>query len=168
MNAKSAASSYFQKVIDGGDKATGAHSSAEDAIIQGELVKEIRVTVRMRALWRPLSRRCDWATVSWLVDGEEKFSFALSPELDTHVIQTISGRILVYEDRKREVVGQLNYQWDVNRLKLDQVGFWALELGASTMLILEKRGEDIWRRVGVARNVRNDYFALAGSKTLYL
>ncbi|CAO2653063.1 Nn.00g024740.m01.CDS01 [Neocucurbitaria sp. VM-36] len=168
MNVKTARSPFFQRVVDGSNKATSARSDAEDTVRQGEHVKEICVTGRMRALWKPSSRRSDWSTASRLVDGEEKFSFATNPEQDIHAIQTGSGRILVYEDRKREVVGQLDFRWDARRMQLEPVDLWALELGTSTMLLLEHCGEEIWRRVGVAWDVREDYFASAQCKTLIL
>jgi hypothetical protein len=167
-NAKSAGSSFFQRVVDDGNKAAGARSGADDAVRRGEQVKEICVTGRTRTFWGPSSRRSDWSTISRLVDGEEKFSFATNPEQDMHAAQPESGRILVYEDRKREVVGQLDFRRDVKRVQLDQVDLWALELGVSTMLLLEHCGEGRRRRVGVAWDVREDYFASAQCETLIL
>jgi len=167
-NAKSARSSFFQRVVDDGNKTAGARSSADDVVRRGEQVKEICVTGRKRTFWGPSSRPSHWSTVSRLVDGEEKFSFATNPEQDMHAVQPESGRILVYEDRKREVVGQFDFRRDVKRVQLDQVDLYALELGVSTMLLLERCGEGRWRRVGVAWDVREDYFASAQCETLIL
>ena len=144
------------------------HDTSSDGVRQGEQVKEIRVTGRMRRFWKPSSRRSDWSTVSRVVDGEEKFTFANSPETDTHAAHPESGRILVYEDRKREVLGQLDYRRDVDRVQLAQVDMWALEIGCSTMLLLEHCGERIWRRIGVAWDVRGDYFASAQCEAIGL
>lgn len=167
-NAKSARSSFFKLEREDGNKSAGARSGAEDAVRRGEQVKEISVTGRVRTFRGSSSRRTDWSTVSRLVDGEEKFSFAANPEQDVHAIQAESGRVLVYEDRKKEVVGQLDFRRDVNRVESDQMDLWALELGASTMLLLEHCGEGRWRRVGVAWDVRQSYFDSAECDTLIL
>ncbi|KAF1840634.1 HET-domain-containing protein [Cucurbitaria berberidis CBS 394.84] len=134
MTDKSARSSFFQRVEDGRNENSGARSSAEDAVKRGEHVKEICVFGRMRTLWKPSSRSTDWSAVSVLVDGEERFSFAINPEQNMHTLEPESGRILVYEDRKRGVVSQVDFQRDV----------------------------------GVAWDVREDYFASAQCRALIL
>lgn len=85
-----------------------------------------------------------------------------------HAVKLESGRILVYEDWKRDVVSQVDFQWDVKIVKSDQLELWALELGISILLLPEYCGEGTRRRVGVAWDVREDYFALAQCKTLIL
>jgi hypothetical protein len=167
-NVKSETSSFFQRVQDDRSKIAGARHSTEDAIKRGEHITEICVAGRIRPLWNPSSRYSNWSTVSRMVSGEEKFSFATDPEQNIHAIERDSGRVLVYEDRKREVVGQLDFRRDVDRVQSNQVNLWALELGSSTMLLLKHYGGGIWHRVGVAWDVREDYFASAQRQTLYL
>lgn len=167
-NAKSESSPYFRIVAHDGVQKAEHDTDADDGVRRGEQVKEIHVTGRTRRFWQPSSRRSDWSTVSKVVDGEEKFTFASNPEVDRHAAHPESGCILVYEDRKREVLGQLDYRRDVERFQLDQVDTWTLEIGRSTMLLLEHCGEGRWCRIGVAWDVREDYFASTQSATLIL
>jgi hypothetical protein len=60
-----------------------------------------------------------------------------------------SGRITMYEDRKRELIRQLDFQQDVERMH-DQIELWTLKPRVSTMLLLKYCGESTWRRAGVA------------------
>ena len=168
MDAKSARSSSFHRNIDDDDRTAGARRGADEAIRRGEQVKAISVTGRARSFWGSSSVRTPWSAISRQVDGQEKFSFASSPQQDKHAVQPVSGRVLMYEGRKREVVGQLDFLRDVERVQLGDVDLRALELGVSTLLLLEDRGEGSWRRVGVAWNVRGDYFASAQCKTFIL
>jgi hypothetical protein len=168
MNNKSARSSFFQRIVNDTNKTARARSDTEDAVTRGEHVKEICVSGRARTLWKPSSRRGDWSSVSRLVNGEEKFSFAANPEQDMHAVQAESGRILVYEGRKKEVISQLDFRWDVEKVQSDHMDLWALELGTATMLLLEHCGGGICHRVGVAWDVREDFFALAQCRTLVL
>jgi hypothetical protein len=156
---------YFRRVLFG-DAYQGI--GIEDRIRWGQDVKMICVQGRIRDLWKPLSHWSDWSTISRLVGDEERFVFAVNPEQNTHALETSSGRVLVYEDRKREVISQLDFKADVTRIKSSQVHLYAFELGSSTMLLLEHCGQGIWRRVGVAWDVREDYFAKARCETLYL
>jgi hypothetical protein len=168
MDSQSAKSPYFEHVQFAGTHNTIIHTNVEDAIDRGQNVRTICVKGRIRELWKPLSCRSEWSTVSKSVDGEEKFTFAGNPGRDTHAVDAASGRVLVYEDRKREVISQLDFQSDVKWVQWGQVYLYAFELGVSTMLLLERRGEGIWRRVGVAWNVRCDFFASAQCQTLYM
>ncbi|KAF2820713.1 HET-domain-containing protein [Ophiobolus disseminans] len=167
INVKSLRLSDFEFMGDDGDNSARL-GSTEDAVKRGEHVMKICVKSRMRPLRKPTSRRKDWSTISKIVNAEEKFSFASNPEQDMHAIDPATGRILVYEDRKREVIGQLDFQRDIQRVQWDQVHLWALELGTSTMLLLEHCDRDLWRRVGVAWDVREDFFALAQCSTVII
>lgn len=168
MNANSKESSYFEWIGGDGHGIVGVCSGTETAVKQGEHVKNICVTGRMRPLWQQSSCLIDWSTVSDVVDGEERFSFAANPELNMHAVQIARGRLLVYEDRKREVVVQLDFRRDVQRLQSGQLHLWVFELGASTLLVLECCPGDTWRRVGAAWDVREDFFAPAHCNTIIL
>ncbi len=169
MNSKSAKSPFFQWIEDNSNKYPGGASRhADDAIKLGEQVKQICVTGRLRRLWRPSSRLQDWHTISRSIDGEEKFSFAANPEQDMHAVEATSGRVLIFESRKREIIGQLDFQRDVRRAQSQQIDLWAFEIGVSNMLLLERYHDGTWRRVGVAWNVREDYFTSEDCEMLIL
>jgi hypothetical protein len=168
MDSESAKSPYFEHVQFVGIQDTITHTNVEDATNRGQNVKTICVKGRIRELWKPSSRHSEWSTVSKSVDGDERFTFAGNLGRDTHAVDAISGRVLVYEDRKREVISQLDFQSDVKWVQLGQLYLYAFEIGVSSMLVLEHRGEGMWRRVGVAWNVRRDFFASAQCQTLYM
>ena len=165
---ESAKSPFFGRIIDEDARNLRTLIDPEKAVKQGALVKNIGVKGRVRSLWKTSSHPTDWSNVSRNVDGEEKFTFASSPEQDMHAIHLESGRILVYENRKREIVGQLDFQQDIERVQLGQIHLWALEVGGTTMLLLEPCGENMYRRVGAAWDVRKDFFAMAKSQVLIL
>jgi hypothetical protein len=106
--------------------------------------------------------------VSKFVNEEEKFTFAALPEQDVHAIQQNSGRILVYEDRKKEVVSQLDFGRDIGRVQSNEVDLLALEVGETAMVLVEQCGQGIYRRVGAAWDVRKDFFTGADGAVLYL
>lgn len=168
MNLNSKRAPSFEWIGVAGTLTAGASSGIEDAIKRGEQVKEICVTGQMRRLWTSSSRSVHWSNFSTIVDGDERFSFTESPEQNMHSLEPNSGRILVYEDRKKEIIGQLDFRQNVIRTELNQVELWAFELGASTMLLLEHCGAESWRRVGVAWDVREDYFARANKRTVII
>jgi hypothetical protein len=160
-------SPHFQMSPDGYRPPT-IRDQVEVAISQGEAVKQICVTGRLRSLWRQSSQHVDWSVASRKVGGNEKFSFATIPGQDIHSIHDSSGRILVYEDGKKEILVQLDFRQDVIKVQSCQLYLSALEIGASSMLVLEKVEVDVYRRVGVAWNVRPDYFASGQITTLIL
>jgi hypothetical protein len=168
MNSESAKSPYFEHVQFVGDQNTITYANVEDVTSRGQNVKSLCAKARIRELWKPLSRCSEWSTASKSVVGEEKFTFAGNPGRVMHAVDATSGRVLVYEDRKREVTSHLDFQSDVKRVQLEQVFLYGFEIGVSTMLLLERRGEGMWRQVGVAWNVRNDFVATAQCQTLYM
>lgn len=100
INKGGARSSYFQRLGDDSNVRTHADGDVEAAIKRGESVKTIHISGRMRALWRPSSQPRDWSDICEIVDGEEKFTFGTDPGQEVHALEPITGRILVYEDRK--------------------------------------------------------------------
>ena len=164
-NARSPPSPDFQRLK---TYANGLPNEA-DVIKHGQRVKSVRVKSRMRPLWTPSSRHIEWSSVSRRVDDEEKFSFSASPEQAVHATHPETGRILVYESRKREIVGQIDFRRDVRRAISSQIDIFAFQLGLTTMLLLEKSNDgSAWRRVGAAWNVREDFFASADVRDIIL
>lgn len=167
-NVNSAPAASFQRIPDDTNRSAGGATSVEEAIEQGQEVKQICVYGRVRNLWKPDSRRIDWGSVSKFVNEEEKFTFAALPEQDAHAIQQNSGRILVYEDRKKEVISQLDFGRDISRVQSNEVDLLALEVGETAMVLVEQCGQGIYRRVGAAWDVRKDFFTGADGAVLYL
>lgn len=165
-NVTSARSAIFRLVDD--NSTTEANANIEEAVQKGEIVKEICVYGRVRELWKPSSLHVEWSSVSKMVQGVEKYTFFMKPEQNMHAIKSESGAVLVYEDRKREVIGQLDFRHDVQRLQHGTITLLALEVGETTMLLVERCGDSVCRRVGAAWNVRKDFFALAEPEVLVL
>lgn len=159
-DVKSARSAFFRIIPDDDDGRLMAQGREEEAVEKGTHTKKICVTGRVRKLWEPSSGYVDWSEVSHTVHGYEKFTFAANPQQNVHAVDLKSGRILVYENRKREVVGQIDFQHDVIRLRSGQMDLVALEMGETIMLLLEKSAGGTHRRVGVAWDVRKDFFVL--------
>ena len=167
-NVNSAPSAFFYRISDDTYTAAGAATNVEEAIEKGQDVKKICVYGRVRKMWKPNSWRVDWWSVSKSVEGAEKFTFAANPEQDVHAIHPASGSVLVYEDRKKEIVGQLDFGRDISRVQSREVDLLALEVGETAMLLLEDCGEGFYRRVGAAWNVRRDFFTGAEDAVLFL
>lgn len=159
-HVKSSRSSSFQYIPDVGFKRANEDPKQKSAIMRGADVKAICVTGRMRPLWKRASCRVEWSSISKPIGQEERFTFGAKPEQNVHALHSPSGRILVYEDRKRAVVGQIDFKHDVKNIESEQVEFWALEIGDTTMLLLEDCKDGTRRRVGAAWDVRKDFFAL--------
>jgi hypothetical protein len=159
-DARSLRSALFQHIPDEYTRTPAVRNYEGIAITRGEEIKRICVTGRVRPLWKPTSCYANWSSISTIVGNEERFTFGAKPERDTHAIHSPSGRVMVYENRKREVVCQLDFGHDVRKVQAKQVELSALEIGETTMLLLENCGDGTHRRVGAAWDVRKDFFAL--------
>lgn len=166
IDETSAPSVIFHEVDTGNKMIVLQDNSVGDAIIDGQNVREILVVGNVRTLWQPFSRAVNWSAVS--VHGKERFTFTINSQQDMHAIDGNSGRIVVYEDQKRAVVGQIDFHETVERLQKDLLDLWALEIRATTMLILQHYGGGVCRRVGIAWDVREDFFAQADVRSLTL
>lgn len=150
--------SMFSWVPDEHSRSPDTKLDVGSAIKRGEDVERLCVTGRTRALWKSSSRHVDGSTISKDVNGEERFTFSANPRQDMHAMNPGSGRVVVYEVRKREVVGQLDLERDIQRVQSGQVNLLALKMGETTMLLLEQRVEGAHLRLRVAWNVRKDFF----------
>ena len=107
-----------------------------------------------------------------MINLMEVFSFTSNPQQPMHAVEPTSGRVLVYEEHKKAVVGQLDFREDVEKLQSAQMEVQmevkALKLGTEIMLLLCYSGGGKWRRVGTAWDVRKDFFASTESETLTL
>lgn len=159
-DVKSARSQFFDWIPDNNATKSGAHIDVGTAIEEGQSVTELTVTGRVRFLWKSSSNHVPWAQVSRAANGEERFTFAERPEQDVHAVDPVSGRVMVYEDRKQEVVGQLDYRYDVERVQSGHLELLGLEVGETSILLLEKLDDGTHRRVGAAWDVRRDFFKL--------
>jgi hypothetical protein len=168
FDGKSMKSPDFEWIQDDSIGGAIVGDAAEQAIEVGGRVGRLCVTGRIRSLWKSTSRFIEWSEISRSAKGEEKFSFADNLERDLHAVHYQTGRVLVHENRKREVIGQLDFRRDVESLQSEWLGMSALQVGSSSMLLLQHCSDGTWRRVGVAWDVREDYFASARKETLIL
>ena len=168
MSPQNTSTSTFRRLPDDISSTSKDNADEKDAVERGQHVRQLRVRGRTRALWSLKSIRIDWSSITQMVEKEERYTFADNPERDVHAIHPQSGRIVVYEDRKREVICQLDFKQDVIRLQKDQIGLLAFEVGETTMLLLEHCGARVYRRVGAAWNVRRDFFTRAECKDVFL
>lgn len=142
---------------------------AADTVRRGAAVKCVKVRGRSRSFLSPGSRNQAWSMISKIVDGQEKYTFASNPEMSVHSADLTFGRVLTYEARKQEVLGQLDYRQDADRADKGFLQLHCLEIGESTMLLLEHCGTDSrYRRVGVSHGYRADFFAGVQSTELKL
>jgi Heterokaryon incompatibility protein (HET) len=131
-----------------------------DTVKRGAAVKCVKVRGRLRPFLSRGSRSQPWSAISKSFDGQEKYSFATNPEQPVHSADLLLGRVLTYEARKQEVLGQLDYRQDADRAEKELLQIHCLEIGESAMLLLEHCGTDSkYRRVGVSHGYREDFFA---------
>ncbi|OCL14334.1 HET-domain-containing protein [Glonium stellatum] len=132
----------------------------ENPVVQGAEVKQARVRGRLRPFWSSEARLQPWSNSSRTVNGKEVYSFAEMPEQSIYSVDMSRGRVLTYEARRLEVLGQLDYLQDVQRVAEGQLQLHALELGATALLLLERlEATSNFRRVGAAHGYRLDFFA---------
>lgn len=139
------------------------------AVAEGGKVRRIHVRAPLRKLWRPGSQRRAWDQVCVHVDGVEKFKFA-NPGQDVHAIDRHTTRVLAYEARKQEVVGELDYAQHallVDRGELDNI--YCLAVSDTGMLLLDyHEPTDAFRRVGVTFHYRTNFFNRAEQREIVL
>lgn len=129
------------------------------AVRRGAAVRRVKVRGRLQAFFQKGSLRRPWASIS-KVGKEEKYSFASCPEQSVHSTDLEHGRVLSYEARKEEVLGQLDYLEDAERVENGLIEVYCLEIGEGAMLFLESgREENEYRRIGVSHGYREDFFA---------
>jgi hypothetical protein len=99
-----------------------------------------------------------WVDYQQKRERRREVYLSANPRQDMHAMNPGSGRVVVYEVRKREVVGQLDLERDIQRVQSGQVNLLALRMGETTMLLLEQRVEGAHLRLRVTWNVRKDFF----------
>jgi hypothetical protein len=141
---------------------------ALDVVKQGAEVKEVKVRGRLRVLIGSTSRKVGWDSVTWRgYDGREQFRLP-DPSRAVHARNVENGRVMVYEVHTEPIVGQLDYSVptckvaadDVHVPDGDEVALFSLEVGWSTMLLLQvvDAQAGTYRRAGVSRGYREGFF----------
>lgn len=161
-SVESAPSAHFKLIPDAQHEPMLQRDPVEIAIENGNRTSGICVSGRMRNLWGSSSRYTEWLKISHNSGEIERFTFSINPQQDMHSVDLAKGRVLVYEHRKKEIVGQIDFHDDVMRLLSDDMGLAALEIAETIALLLERKEDGTHRRVGVAWNVRQDFFVLSG------
>lgn len=131
-----------------------------DAIKRGAAVRCVKLRGRLQPFLARESVKREWTAISRTFGKEEKYSFASRPEQPVHSTNLENGRVLSYEARKEEVLGQLDYLEDAERVEKGLLEIHCLEIGESVMLLLEHcEAENKYLRIGVSHGYREDFFA---------
>ncbi|KAK5988423.1 hypothetical protein PT974_12578 [Cladobotryum mycophilum] len=145
--------------------------SSTDIVQRGSLITHVRVRARLRPFWRMGSIYRPWAQVIQNIESEREtgsatasqqilFSFSLTPEESAFSLDLVSGKVVSYEARKKEVIGQLDYKIHAEFIAECSVSIFAIELTDTAMLLLQKVGDgQTYRRVGLATSHRPDFFS---------
>ncbi|KAH8890668.1 HET-domain-containing protein, partial [Thozetella sp. PMI_491] len=129
-----------------------------DAIIEGSKVKSVHVVGRVRPLFVFGSQRKAWSSISRRNGTQEVFD--LDPERNVYSVDAETGRILAYESRKKEVMGQLDYEEDARMIDIVEMDIYCLEIGQSVMLLLQPLEPGlVYKRIGISTDYRLQFFA---------
>lgn len=143
--------------------------SVVEIVNDGAKIQSLHVRGRLRLFKDPGSIPTVWSDISQKIDGQEKFSFTISPNTSTHSIDLKSSRILTYEALREEVVGQLDYFQDAHRIGHENSAISCLEIGSSVMVLLEHCEIDSgYRRIGISCGYRVEFFLTANVVELKL
>ena len=146
-----------------------------DIVKEGARVKAVKVRGHMRRFVGHDSQIVPWASILRGDGTEERYSFRMCIDQNIHSRNMANGKVLAYEAHKQEVVGQLDY---VNTQEKEEsccvpVGaekdLYCLQIGYSTMLLVEKTEEDhIFRRSGISSGHRPNFFDEATVEEVWL
>ena len=146
----------------------GLHRPA-DPITRGASINQLIIRARIRPFCYPSSTYTSWSLIissSSSTPYTDEYNFSANPSQAVHSIDIVHARLLVYEDRKQEVLGRLDYLQDAEVLYESGVlvDVQCIEVGNGTMILAESVEhtvdiEEKWyRRIGVAHGYRDDFF----------
>ncbi|KAK1702044.1 heterokaryon incompatibility protein-domain-containing protein [Colletotrichum lupini] len=131
-----------------------------EAVAQGAHLVRVRVQGLLRNLWSPGSQLREWGDICVCADGVNKFSFGSNPGQDVHAVDCLTGKLVVYEARKQEIVAELDYcrlAKDVNERLLLEVH--CLAISEHGMLVLRhQKDTGSFERIGIGFGYRRDFF----------
>ncbi len=163
-----------------------------DVVKRGALVKSVKVSGPVRRFIKEhsVTKAWDAVRVKKSRGGDDEYDFSSFGSQYVHSRNSETGQIVAHEPRKREIAGQLDYLFPEKSnpgpwlfITDDALtGLYCLQIGTSTMLLLEKvrravevevdekKGEPIWlyRRAGICNSVQQLFFASAVPETLIL
>ncbi|KAI5457491.1 heterokaryon incompatibility protein-domain-containing protein [Mariannaea sp. PMI_226] len=142
---------------------------SQDSILRGALVKHVCVHTRIRPFWTSTARYKPWSAIisasrrrSGPNDPNDlTFSFSDAPEQSVFSADSVSGKVVAYDARKQEVVGQLDYVADAARICSQSMDIFAIEISESVALLVEALGTGTFQRVGIATPLRPDFLESA-------
>ena len=162
----------------------GQSDKVLDVVIRGASIQSVMVRGPVRRFIKEGSTRKEWKRIRAKngSGGEDSFDFSSCKSQHVHSRNPETGQIVAYEPRNQEIAGQLDYLFPEEM----NPGPWlfiaddaltelyCLQIGQSTMLLLERFRfiveEKVWvcRRVGLCTGVQRLFFASAGVETLVL
>ncbi|KAI0200141.1 heterokaryon incompatibility protein-domain-containing protein [Astrocystis sublimbata] len=111
---------------------------------RGAHVTSITVRGRVRPLLRENSELRTWSEVVSSHGPAGSFSFASFVDRHIHCVEPHSGQLLVHEAHKKEILYQLDDLKVVSRILSKANELVCLEIGAQTMLLLERSAVTQW------------------------
>ena len=129
--------------------------AANDHVKRGSEVKSMQVVGRLTSFWTSYSQVISWSRIDRSSNGVEKLSFAVSRDKDAHAANLENGRLAVYQDHVKEIVAQLDYVEDADRIEKGSLRLLCFEVGRSSLLLLEHLSGDTYRRAGVCYTDRD-------------
>lgn len=137
---------------------TSAQEDDNDAnshVVLGAEVNSVRVSGRLLPFWTEGCRDVPWAEICRRQGGRDVFSFESVRGEDVRSANEEDGRVVVCQARRQEVVGQLDYLSDAQKAARGGMVVEALEVGKESVLLLERRADGGYRRVGVCHTSRD-------------
>ncbi|KAL3425070.1 hypothetical protein PVAG01_04351 [Phlyctema vagabunda] len=148
------------------DRSAREDEHPDTAVTRGGNLKSVKVRGRLRPFICKGSMNRPWTEISRKIGDQEKFSFATYVEFPAHSVDLAQCRLLSYEARKEEALGQLDYLEDAYRVEKGLLDVDCLEIGESFMLLLEPDTTEPsgtgpnrrYLRIGISRGYREDFF----------
>jgi hypothetical protein len=87
---------------------------------------------------------------------------------DMYTVDVNTGQIIVAVERMEEIFGYLDYVQDAERVASGSLRLFSLEVGRSSMLLLEMTQDQKYRRVGVSHRFWESFFVNSQVETITL
>ncbi|KAH7140161.1 heterokaryon incompatibility protein-domain-containing protein [Dactylonectria estremocensis] len=150
--------------------------NSADTVRSGALVTHVRVHARLRRFWQDSGVYRPWSEITSTLQQNNDmalplthgFTFANMPQQSVFSADVASGKVVSYEARKQEILGQLDYTVYATKIGDLSLDIFAMEIAESSMLLLEKLGEGRFQRVGIVTSYRPDFFEDASDVDLIL
>ncbi|KAH7166372.1 heterokaryon incompatibility protein-domain-containing protein [Dactylonectria macrodidyma] len=151
-------------------------ADSTDTVQCGSLVTHVRVRARLRRFWEDSAEYRPWSMIISTLQQNDNmtlplthgFNFSSTPQQPVFSADVASGKVVSYEARKQEIVGQLDYTVYATKIGDLSLHIYAMEIAESSMMLLGKLGEGRFRRVGIVTSYRPDFFDEASEADIIL